>query len=93
MLVPSGRLNKWMKGEGVDIEFLNFAKSFDSVDHRLVMFSLQTNVMRSILPVLIMSFLSDCLFVVSVNSALSSPCDACSGFPRGAPSTYSDCCL
>ncbi len=64
--------------------FLDFAKAFDSVNHRLLLHKLATYGLHSSLLAWIKSFLEDRIFSVSVNGSTSGPKAAVSGVPQGS---------
>ncbi len=71
-------------GEIIDLIFLDFAKAFDSVIHRLLLHKLATYGLHSSLLAWIKSFLEDRTFFVSVNGSISSPKAAVGGVRQGS---------
>ena len=72
------------RGLNVDSIYLDFAKAFDKVDHKILLAKLSALGVRGKLLTWIESFLSSRTQRVIVNGVLSKPCPVISGVPQGS---------
>ena len=77
-------LNILEDGLNVDSVYLDFAKAFDKVDHRIVLQKLSSLGVRGKVLLWIKSFLISRTQCVMVNGMLSQPCPVISGVPQGS---------
>ena len=68
----------------MDSVYLDFAKAFDKVDHRILLTKLSALGVRGALLMWIESFLTSRTQRVIVNGVLSDPCPVVSGVPQGS---------
>ncbi len=71
------------EGSAVDLIYLDFSKSFDSVNHRLLLHKLRGYGIAPIVISWVECFLSRRTFQVNVNGTLSQMVEAISGVPQG----------
>ncbi len=71
-------------GEGNDLVYLDFAKAFDSVSHRMLCDKMLAYGIHLSIVDWTRSFLSNCTFQVRVTESNSAPVPACSGVPQGS---------
>ena len=72
------------RGLNVDSVYLDFAKAFDKVDHRILLTKLSALGVRGVLLMWIESFLTSRTQRVIVNGVLSDPSPVVSGVPQGS---------
>ncbi len=71
-------------GEGVDLVYLDFAKAFDSIHHRILCDKIHAYGIHQIIIDWTRSFLFNRTFKVRVTESRSAPVPACSGVPQGS---------
>ncbi len=85
LLSAEETVTRWIdEGDTVDIVYLDFAKAFDSVNHRLLLAKLKCYEIAPSVINWIESYLRWCSFQVSVNGSLSQVAEAVSGVPQGS---------
>ncbi len=84
-LVAEELITKWLdEGGAIDLIYLDFCKTFYSVDHRLLLATLRGYGIAPIVISRVESFLSRRIFQVNVNGILSHMAEAISGVPQGS---------
>ncbi len=85
LLSAEETVTRWLdEGGTVDIVYLDFAKAFDSVNHRLLLTKLKCYGIAPSVINWIESYLRRRSFQVSVNGSLSQVAEAASGAPQGS---------
>ncbi len=85
LLSAEETVTRWLdEGDTVDIVYLDFAKAFDSVNHRLLLTKLKCYGIAPSVINWIESYLRRRSFQVSVNGSLSQVAEAVSGVPQGS---------
>ncbi len=78
-------ITRWLdEGDTVDIIYLDFAKAFASVNHRLLFIKLKCHGIAPSVINWIESYLRRRSFQVSVNGSLSQVAEAVNGVPQGS---------
>ncbi len=85
LLVAEELIIKWLdEGSAVDLIYLDFYKTFDSVNHRLLLHKLRGYGIAPVVISWIECFLSRGTFQVNINGTISQIAEAISGVPQGS---------
>ncbi len=72
------------EGHTVDLVYLDFAKAFDSVNHRFILATLKSSVIIGAVLNWIKSYLSNRSYQVQIGGVLSEEAHCLSGVPQGS---------